>query len=136
MIVSKQRSRSIPTKPSVLLPVQKALPQLSTQEPEFVAMDTARLETSDESEHQERRTRLEREAVGVGDRYSIMQPNSEPAIDKGFIGKRLDIFLQYFPDDGRTELPWSQEELILVSDGEKSQIIKVKKRATRPARLS
>ena len=31
MMASKQRSRSIPTKPPVFLPAQKALPQLETQ---------------------------------------------------------------------------------------------------------
>ena len=46
MIVSKQRSLSIPTKPPVLLHVQKALPQVITQATEIFAMYAARLETS------------------------------------------------------------------------------------------
>ena len=78
---------------------------------------------------------MERDAVGIGDRYSNMQYNSAPAIDKYFIGKRLDICLQYFIDDGGTRLPWIQREIILVSDGKNPQIIKVDKRATRTARL-
>ena len=39
MIVSKQQSRSTPTKPRVLLPAQNSLPQLDTQAPEVVAID-------------------------------------------------------------------------------------------------
>ena len=50
MMVSKQWSRSIPTKPPVLLPVQKALPQIGTQVQEVVAMNISCLETSDEFE--------------------------------------------------------------------------------------
>ena len=90
MIVSEQRSRSIPTNPPVLPPSQKALKQLVTQVPEFVVVDAAFLETIDEFDQQERRTRLEREAVGVGNIYSNMKPTSEPAIDKYLIGKRLN----------------------------------------------
>ena len=45
-----------------------------------------------------------------------MQPTSAPAIDKGLIGKRLDICLQYFLNDGGTDLFWIQGEVILVSD--------------------
>ena len=72
MIVPKQRSRSIPTKSLVLIPAKKVLSQLGTQSPDVFAMDAARLETSDEFEQKARRTILEREAVGVGDRYSNM----------------------------------------------------------------
>ena len=39
MIVSKQWSRSIPTKPPVFLPAKKALPQLRTQSPDIVAIE-------------------------------------------------------------------------------------------------
>ena len=119
ILVSKHQSCSIPTKPPVLLPVQKALPQLDTQAPDVVAMDVAFIETTDEFEQQASRTRLEREVVGVCGRYSNMQPTSAPAIDKGLIGKRLDVYLQYFLGDGRTELLWSQGEVILVSYGTK-----------------
>ena len=38
MIVSKQRSRSIPIKPPVLLPAQNALPKLGTQAPDVADM--------------------------------------------------------------------------------------------------
>ena len=79
-------------------------------------MDSDCLETSDEFEHQERRTILEREEVGADYRYSNMQPTSAPAIGKYLIGKRLDFFLHYFLDDNGTEIFWSQGEAILVSD--------------------
>ena len=46
MIVSKQRSRSIPTKPQFLLLAKKVLPQLGTQAPDVVAMDSSHIETS------------------------------------------------------------------------------------------
>ena len=55
------------------------------------------------------------EAIGVREIYSNMQPTSESAIGKVLIRKRLDVCLQYFLDDGRTEIYWSQEEVILVS---------------------
>ena len=58
---------------------------------------------------------MEREAVGVRNRYSNMHPNSVPYIDKYLIGKRLDIFLQYFLNDGVTELLWIQGVVMLVS---------------------
>ena len=66
ILVSKQRSCSIPTNPSVFLPAQKAQLQLGTQAPDIVAMDADRLETSDEFKHQERHTRLDRGLFGVG----------------------------------------------------------------------
>ena len=93
MIVSKQQSCSIPTKPPVFLPAWKALSQLGTQATDVVAMDVSCLEASDEFEHQIRHTQLERETVGIRDIYYNMQPTSVPAIDKGFIGKRLGICL-------------------------------------------
>ena len=74
MIVSKQRSRSIPTKAPVFLSVQEALPQLGTQSPDIVAMDSDRLETNDEFKKQARHKILERELVGFSDRHSNMQP--------------------------------------------------------------
>ena len=80
-------------------------------------MDEDRLETSYEFDQQERHTTLERKAVGVGDRYYNMNPTSAPAIDKGLIGNRLDVCLQYFLDDGITEIFWSQGEVIFLSDG-------------------
>ena len=79
----------------MFLPARKALPQLGTHAPGVVAMDTDRLETSDEFDQQARRTRLEREEVGVNDRYSNMQPTSAPAIDKYLIGKRIHVCLHY-----------------------------------------
>ena len=117
--MSKQWSRSIPTKPPVLFPVQKVLTQLGTQSSDVVAMDTSHVENSDEFEQQARLTILEREAVGVGDRYSNMQPTSATAKENVLIGKRMDVCLQYFLNDGGTEIFWSQGEVILVSDGEK-----------------
>ena len=47
MIVSNQRSRFIPTNPSVLLPALKMLLQLGTQAQDDISVDTARIETSD-----------------------------------------------------------------------------------------
>ena len=77
----------------MFLPAQKSIPQLSTQALDVVAMDAACIETSDEFEQQARRTILERESVGDGDRYSNIQPHSAPAIDTDFIGKRMDFCL-------------------------------------------
>ena len=92
------------------------LPQIVTQATDVVAMDADYLETSDEFEHRERRTILEREEVGANNRYSNMQPTSAPAIGKYLIGKRLDFSLHYFIDDNGTEIFWSQGEAILVSE--------------------
>ena len=103
-MVSNQRSHSIPTKLPVLLPARKVLLQLVTQAPDVVAMDGARLETSDEFEKQARRTIFDRGLVGIGYRYSNMQPTSAPAIDKGLIGKWLDVCLKYFLIGGGTKL--------------------------------
>ena len=50
IIVSKQQTHSIPTKPPLLPPAQKALSQLFTQASYVVAMDAAFLETIDESD--------------------------------------------------------------------------------------
>ena len=91
MIVSKQRLRSIPTKPPAFLPVQKALPELVTQATNVVAIYAARLETSDECEEQTRRTIMERDSVCIGNIYSNMKPTSAPDTYKVFIGKSLDV---------------------------------------------
>ena len=71
-------------------------------------MDVACLETNDEFDQKERRTGLDREEVGVGNRCSNIQPTSEPAMEKYLIGKRLEICHQYFLNDGGTELCWSK----------------------------
>ena len=84
-------------------------------------MDESCLETSDEFEQQARRKILKREEFGVSDIYSNMQPTSAPAIDKVLIGKRLDVCLQYFLNDGETEIRWIQGDLILVSYGGNSK---------------
>ena len=102
MVVSNHRSHSIPTNPPLLLPIRKALPQLGTQEPYIFSMDVFHIETSDEFDQQERCIILERGEVGVGDRYLNTQPNSAQGTDKGFIGKRLYICLQYFLCDSGT----------------------------------
>ena len=60
---------------------------------------------------------MERGAVGVVNRYSNMRLTSAPDIDKILIGERLDVCLQYFLDDGGTELSWIQGEVILVPYG-------------------
>ena len=119
--MSKQWSRSIPTKPPVLLPAKKAFPQLGTQVPDVVAMDRDRLETSDEFEQQARCKILEREAVDVSDRYSNMQPTSATAKENVLIGKRMDVCLQYFLNDGGTDILWIQGGVISASDGENSK---------------
>ena len=46
-----------------------------------------------------------------------MRLTSAPDIDKILIGERLDVCLQYFLDDGGTELSWIQGEVILVPYG-------------------
>ena len=66
----------------MLLTAQKALPQISTQVPDVVAMDEDRPETSYEFEQQARHTILEKEEVGIVDIYSKIQPTSAPSIDK------------------------------------------------------
>ena len=108
MIVSKQRSQSIPNKSPVLLPVGNSLPQHVTKAPDIVAMGADHLETSDEFEQQTRSTGLERKAVSVGDKYSNIQPTLETAIYKELIGKWMYACLQYSLDDVITELLWSQ----------------------------
>ena len=94
IIASNQQSRSIPTNLTVLFPAQKVMPPLGTQALDVVTMDVACIEINDKFEHQSRRTILERVSVGFGDRYSKMKLTSVPAIDKGLIGKRLDVCLQ------------------------------------------
>ena len=78
----------------MLIHVRKALPQIGTQEPDVVTMDTAYLETSGEFDHQERHTRLEREAFVVSNIYYNIQLTSALATDKKFIDIRLDVSLQ------------------------------------------
>ena len=78
---------------------------------------------------------MERGAVGVVNRYSNMRLTSAPDIDKILIGERLDVCLQYFLDDGGTEILWIQGEVKLVPDGKKIQISKVDNCAIRTARL-
>ena len=83
---------------------------------DVVAMNAACIENSDEFEHQAMHTGLEREAFGAVDRYSNMQPTSSPTIEKYLIDKWIDVLLQYFIDNGRTEILWIKGEVILLSD--------------------
>ena len=62
---------------------------------------------------------MEREAVGIGSRYSNMQPTSEPSIEKGLIIKQMDVCLRFFLNDGGTAILWDKGEVILVADGGK-----------------
>ena len=68
----------------------------------------------------------EREATGIGDQYSTLQPTSMPNIDIDLIGKRLDIFELYALEEGGTELHWSQGKVVAVSDGKKYYQARVK----------
>ena len=52
-----------------------------------------------------------------------MQPSSISIVDKGLIGKRLDICESYDLEGGSSELRYSQDKVVLVSNG--SKIIKL-----------
>ena len=61
--------------------------------------------------------RDKRESIGIGDRFTEIQPMSQPKIDKSLIGRRLDVCEQYDLEEGGTELRWSQGVVIAISDG-------------------
>ena len=52
----------------------------------------------------------------MGDRYAECQP-SQPEVDEGLIGRRLDVCCSYQLESGGAELRWCQGEVVLVSDG-------------------
>jgi hypothetical protein len=125
LIISKQRTRHIPEKPPANLPTRKVLPNLGTVTADVIDIDMANLECSDEFENKARTTKQEREAAGVGDRFALMQPHSQPVVDCSLIGTRLDVCHKYDLNDGSngSQLHWSQGVVILVSDG--TNIVKI-----------
>ena len=136
IIASNQQSRSIPTNLTVLFPAQKVMPPLGTQALDVVTMDVACIETNDKFEHQSRRTRLESEAFGAGDIYSNIQPTSAPSMDK-FLIRRCRIFVYViFSMMAELRFTGAKGRYYYYQMVQTSQISKVEKRATRPARLS
>ena len=57
---------------------------------------------------------MESEVVGVGNIYYNIQPTSTLAIYKKFIGKWMNVCLQYVIDDDGNEIYWIQGEVILI----------------------
>ena len=45
---------------------------------------------------------IKRESIEIGDRFTEMQPMSQPKFDKNFIGRRLDICEKYDLKEGGT----------------------------------
>ena len=86
------------------------------------AIDALGMSKGTELEDKSIQLQNEREAVGVGDRYTEMQSMSRPTINKQLLGKRLDVCFEYELEIGGTELRWSQGEVIMISDG--SNILK------------
>ena len=121
-IISHQRTREIPNKPPVELPERKILPTLGTKMAALSRIEGKYASQSQNFEIAGQNLRVERELAGIGDRYSQMQPLSMPVVDKKLIGKRLDVCFEWNLEEGRTELRWSQGEVVDVSDG--SNILK------------
>ncbi len=117
-IIRDTRNRKIPKNAPVVLPMRKELPVLGTQTSDVVAIDAARLATSDEFEANARRIRDDREANGIGDSCGNKQPMSAPNVDDELIGKRLEVCVEYeLLNEIGTELRWCPGEVTLVSDG-------------------
>ena len=107
----------MPCTPPINLPKRKLLPSLGTQARDVAALDLLSVANARDFISNAERVRDEREAVGVGDRFSECQPASAPSVDASLLGVRLDICEEYTLDAGGVELRWSQGEVIAVSDG-------------------
>ena len=122
LIIVQQRSRSTPDKPPVILPERKSLPKLGTDVKYLTEINLGKHEERDKFEKDAHSIRIKRETMGIGDRYTEMQPASMLKVDKTLIGARLEIFEKYDLDKGGSELRWSQGKVVLILDG--SNIIK------------
>ena len=122
MIIKHQRTQKIPLKPPIHLPKRKELPTLGTKTNILSCIEKNYIDKTDEFEIYGQNLWRERELVGIGDRYTNMQPLSMPLIDNKLIGKRLDVCHTWDLEEGGTELRWSQGEVIEISNG--SNILK------------
>ena len=95
---------------------------LGTKTLDLAVIESNHYLKADKFERDAHDTRNKREAIGVGDRYTGLQPMSRPNIDKKLIAKRLDVCEKYNLDEGGTELRWSQGTVVEVSNG--SNIVK------------
>ena len=82
LIIVQQRKRTIPDKPPVTLPERKSLPKLGTEVKDLIEINLGKDEDRDRFEKNAHSIRIEREKLGIGDRYAEMQPTSIPKIDK------------------------------------------------------
>ena len=83
------------------------------------------MENNVEFEDSARTTKVEWEAAGVGDRFTLMQPFAPPVVDSSLIGTRLDVCHKYDHINGTSEsqLRWSQGVVTVVSNGK--NIVKI-----------
>mmetsp|Transcript_13403 Transcript_13403/g.29103 ORF Transcript_13403/g.29103 Transcript_13403/m.29103 type:complete len:910 (+) Transcript_13403:516-3245(+) len=117
-IIQLGQSKVVPDEPPVAIPTRKALPKLGSEAADVAAMDSARRLDESDLKDKARRIRLEREAAGIGDRYELMQPASQPAIDGQLVGKRLEVLCEYdMLEEEDPGLAWCQGLVVAVSDG-------------------
>ena len=102
--------------PTVATLARKELPTLGEQASEVATLDAQQSARAGHLLANARRVRTEREAAGLGDRYSELQPTTRPD-PSTLVGKRLDFCCSYELEEGGSELRWSQGEVLKVSDG-------------------
>lgn len=117
-IILAERDRVIPPQPPVRVPARKDLPTLGTQAPIVAALDEAQASSEAHLMLLAKTAIADREARGEGDRYAECQPTARPAVDKGLLGKRLEIYCEYKYLDGDGSEPlWCPGKVVAVSDG-------------------
>ena len=82
----------------------------------MAALDAAQSEVAAASVATARRELAAREARWEGDLCAKIQ-TSRPMVDKGLLGRRLDVCCSYEPAEGGSELRWCPGKVVLVSDG-------------------
>ena len=116
-ILTEERKRTVPGKPPARLPLRKELPTLGTLAPDVASIDDLHAREASSFEDRARALRSEREAAGVGDRYTGMQPASQPSVDRNLVGQQIENCFSYDLNDGGTSLLWRQGVVLEVSDG-------------------
>ena len=115
-IIQSEKTRTIPRKPPFFVPKRKVLPQLGQLTADVQAMDEWHLSNVEHLEENARTMIHNREAVGMGDVHSELQPRSMPIVSE-LLGERIDVLSNFDLDTGGTELRWCQGKVTEISDG-------------------
>jgi hypothetical protein len=120
MIIKKEKSLTVPSKPSLVAPTRVNLVILGTQSSQVSTLDEKYLSNESDIRQKAEHTRWEHEKRGKGSMHSQLQPFSRPNL----IDRRIDVLYLYDVDleDSTKGLRWCQGMVLSVIDDNNVQV--------------